>query len=57
MNEIARQARNAYQREWKRKNREKLNAYQRRWRSENPDRVRQYNEDYWTKKGIGIGHD
>lgn len=26
------------------------NAYAREWRANNRDKVRQYNEDYWTRK-------
>jgi hypothetical protein len=26
------------------------NAYAREWRAKNPDKVRQYNADYWARK-------
>ena len=64
--ELRRVKRNARQREWYAKNREKWNAYKRRWSAENPDSVRESNkkwadanresnlarrrERYWEKK-------
>lgn len=30
--------------------REKRNEYQRNWRAENKDRVKKYNETYWNNK-------
>lgn len=50
MSESARAARYAYQKQWRRKNREKVNAYQRQWKKDNPDKVKQYNASYWEKK-------
>jgi YesN/AraC family two-component response regulator len=46
----AREAKNAYIREWKRRNREKINAYHRKWRKKNPDKIKKYNQDYWERK-------
>lgn len=43
------EARKAYQREYRRKNREKINAKRREWRANNKNRVRQCNERYWEK--------
>ena len=30
--------------------RQARNAYARQWRAKNPDKVRQYNADYWARK-------
>lgn len=30
--------------------REAQNAYTREWRKKNPDKVRQYNQNYWARK-------
>ena len=50
MTDAAKEARRIYQREYKRRNAEKINAYNRKWRKENPDKTRQYNQNYWNKK-------
>ena len=50
LSEEAREARNAYMREWKRNHRDKCNRYQNKWRSENPDKVAAYNREYWERK-------
>lgn len=47
----AREARNAYQREYRAKNPEKQREYQRSWRARNKDKVRAYNAAYWARKG------
>jgi hypothetical protein len=39
LSEKARQARNAYNR-----------AYARKWRQKNPDKCRKYTNDYWERK-------
>lgn len=46
----ARAARNAYMREYRLKNRDKVNAISRRWRRNNPDKVKECNVLYWEKK-------
>ena len=51
------EARKAYQREYRRRNRDKINSRRKNWRAENRDRVRQYNQEYWerrTEKAKGI---
>lgn len=48
----AREVHNAYNREYKAKNRDKVNAYQRKWRSENRDKVKAYNQTYWERKAM-----
>lgn len=50
MSEAAKEARRAYQREWNRKNRDKINAIQRRWRKEHPDEAKAQQERYWERK-------
>lgn len=51
----AREARNAYQREWNRRNRTKVNAYLKKWRKKNPDKVKAANQRYWEKKALELG--
>ena len=50
MDELARQARNAYFREYRAKNAEARREYQRKWRKENPEKVRAASQRYWAKK-------
>lgn len=56
LSEAARQARNAYQREYKRKmsnaDREAEKEYLREWRRKNADKVRKYNIDFWERKAM-----
>lgn len=53
--ELARQAKNEYMRDYMRtyrkKNREKMRENKKKWQQKNPDKVRQYQTDYWAKKG------
>ena len=44
------EARRAYQREYRHRNRDKINSQRKNWRAENRDRVRQYNREYWERK-------
>lgn len=39
------------QKRWREKNREKVRKQQNEWRRNNPDKVRKINERYWIKKG------
>ncbi len=48
------EARKAYQREYRLRNRDKINSRRKNWRAENRDRVRQYNREYWAGKAKGI---
>lgn len=65
MSEEARQAMNAYQKEYRQrnpekikaakrryreKNREKIAAYNKQWRHDNPEKVSEYQRRYWEKK-------
>ena len=44
------ETRRAYQREYRRKNREKINSQRRNWRARNRDKVQQYNKKYWERR-------
>ena len=44
------EARRNYQREYRRKNQEKINAKRREWRADNRDKVRWYNQRYWERR-------
>lgn len=44
------EARKAYQREYRRKNRDKINSQRKNWRAENRDKVQRYNREYWERK-------
>lgn len=44
------ETRRAYQREYRRKNREKINSQRKNWRAENRDKVQQYNKEYWERR-------
>lgn len=37
--------------------RQARNAYARAWRAKNRDKVRQYNESYWTRKAAQNGEE
>jgi hypothetical protein len=50
MTEEARQARNKYFRDYRKKNLEKSKERKREWRKANPEKVKQYQERYWRKK-------
>ena len=50
MTDAAKEARRAYQRQWRKNNRAAIREYQRLWRNANPDRVRQYQEEYWARR-------
>lgn len=45
----ATEARKQYQREYRKKNRDKINAYRRDWNQKNPDRLKEYNRRYWER--------
>lgn len=44
------EARKIYQREYRRRNRDKINSQRRKWQSENREKAREYNQRYWQKK-------
>lgn len=49
MTDEAREARNEYMRNWRKKNREKVNERNRKYREKNKEKVKEYNERYWAK--------
>lgn len=44
-------ARRAYHREYRRRNRERINAHNRKWKAEHPESVQESNKRYWEKVG------
>lgn len=50
MTNEALEAKKAYDREYRKRNRQRINQQQREWRARNPDMVRAQNERYWQKK-------
>jgi hypothetical protein len=44
------EAKNAYFKEWRAKNNEKLKTYCKDWRAKNKDKVKKYNDNFWQKK-------
>ena len=52
MTEAAKEARRAYQRQWRKDHRISIREYQRNWRKQNPMRLMEYQERYWAKKAF-----
>ena len=50
MTSEALEAKKAYDREYRKRNRQRINQQQREWRARNPDMVRAQNERYWQKR-------
>jgi hypothetical protein len=48
--EKARELKNKYYREWRRRNKNKWNAYLRAWRKAHPEKTKLYYKNYWLKK-------
>ncbi len=44
------ETRRAYQREYRRRNREKINSQRKNWRARNRDKIQQYNKGYWERR-------
>ena len=44
------EAKNAYMREYNKRNKGKSAEYSRRWRRRNPDKVKEYQERHWENK-------
>lgn len=44
------EARKAYQREYRRRNRDKINSRRKNWRAENREKVQRYNREYWERR-------
>ena len=49
MSEQGRAARNAYQRQYRKKCREKERIYLKAWRQAHPEKIREYNARYWER--------
>ena len=43
-------AKNAYHKEWQKKNPDKVRAQAKAWRDKNKDKIKIYNSRYWLKK-------
>ena len=50
LSQEAREARRAYKRRWREKNRERIREYDREWRKRNPDKVKEYERRRWEKE-------
>lgn len=50
MTNEALEAKKAYDREYRKRNRQRINQQQKEWRRNNPNKVRAQNERYWQKK-------
>lgn len=50
MSAEALEIRRTYQREYRRRNRDKINRQRKNWRAENRDKVQRYNQEYWERK-------
>lgn len=50
LSEKAVEARREYQRQYRKRNSEKILARQRKWRKENPEKAREYISRYWERK-------
>lgn len=48
--EDIKEAQRIYNREYYKRNRERIRERQQQWRKENPDKVREYNHRLWSKK-------
>lgn len=46
----AAEARNAYMRQYRSRNRDRINAKQREWRAKNPEKAKEYQKRYWQRK-------
>lgn len=44
------EARKIYQREYRRRNRDKINSRRKNWRAENREKVQRYNREYWERR-------
>lgn len=48
------EAKKAYDREYRKRNRQRINQQQKEWRRNNPDKVRAQNERYWQRKAESV---
>ena len=54
MTNEALEAKKAYDREYRKRNRQRINQQQREWRDRNTDMVRAQKERYWQKKAESV---
>lgn len=52
LKEAAAEARRAYQREYRAKNKQKLDEYAKQWRKDHPDKLKEYEAKHWMKKAM-----
>lgn len=52
LSENARQQRNEYYRNYRKKNKDHLNSYQRQWRKNNKERIKSYDKKFWERKVV-----
>lgn len=48
--QLAREERNTYYRDYRKKNRKRILANQKKWREANPEKVKENNMNYWLRK-------
>ena len=48
--QIIKQARSKYYKDYYNKNKEKMQAYQRTYRANNKEKLKEYSKNYWLKK-------
>lgn len=48
--QLIREEKARYQREWSARNRDKTRRYTREWRARNPEKVKEMNRRHWLKK-------
>lgn len=51
----ASEARRAYMRQYRSRNRDRINSQKKQWRTKNRDKVKQYNQSYWERRA-GAGN-
>lgn len=50
LTEEAKKQRDAYMREYRKKNKDKIREYQRNYYKSNKEKYKEYNENYWNRK-------
>lgn len=54
LSDAAKERKRAYEKEYYKRNREKILEQKRKWRSENTDKSQTYSKRYWEKKAEGL---
>jgi len=52
LEQLAIEAKRAYYREWRTKNKDKLRDYNKEWRAKNQEKIREKNRRYWVNKAM-----